>query len=76
MARRRCPRLSGSRFVQEHPCSLSLLVHRDDKGRGDTPYDTGAELALKQDWANVFSRVTGRMGVCPTTAKTSNSAPS
>ncbi|WP_370616357.1 HAD family hydrolase [Mumia sp. Pv 4-285] len=56
------------RFVQKHPCSLSLLVHHDDdSGRGDEPYDAGAEDALaaagshgftvvsvKRDWATVF----------------------
>jgi hypothetical protein len=56
------------RFVQRHPRSLSLLVHHDDDtGRGDLPYDTGAEQALaaasangfvvvsvKEDWARVF----------------------
>jgi phosphoserine phosphatase len=43
------------RYVQGHPRSLSLLIHHDDDtGRGDTPYDKGAEDALKvaatQDW--------------------------
>lgn len=56
------------RFVQKHPASLSLLVHHDDdSGRGDIPYDTGAEQALqaaqqhgftvvsvRDDWAQVF----------------------
>jgi hypothetical protein len=56
------------RFVQKHPRSLSLLVHHDDDaGRGDTPYDKGAEQALeaaathgfvvvsvKDDWSQVF----------------------
>jgi hypothetical protein len=56
------------RFVQEHSRSLSLLVHHDDDtGRGDAPYDKGAEDALaaasehgftvvsvKDDWATVF----------------------
>ena len=56
------------RFVQEHPHSLSLLIHHDDDtGRGDVAYDTGAEHALataaelgftmvsvKNDWARVF----------------------
>jgi len=56
------------RFVQKHPRSLSLLVHHDDDtGRGDAPYDKGAEDALaaaaehgftvvsvKDDWATVF----------------------
>ena len=35
------------RFVQGHPRSLSLLIHHDDDtGRGDTPYDKGADQAL------------------------------
>jgi phosphoglycolate phosphatase-like HAD superfamily hydrolase len=56
------------RFVQGHPRSLSLLVHHDDDtGRGDAPYDKGAEGALaaagdlgftvvsvKDDWSTVF----------------------
>jgi phosphoserine phosphatase len=56
------------RYVQKHPRSLSLLVHHDDDtGRGDQPYDTGAEAALlaaeasgftivsvKNDWGSVF----------------------
>jgi phosphoserine phosphatase len=56
------------RFVQKHPRSLSLLIHHDDEtGRGDAPYDTGAEQALaasetygfvkvsvKNDWSTVF----------------------
>lgn len=46
---------------------LALLIHHDDAGRGDTPYDTGAEQALesavdrgytvvsvRDDWASVF----------------------
>ena len=43
---------------------LKLLVHHDDdSGRGDVPYDKGAEEALakgftvvsvKDDWATVF----------------------
>ncbi|MFF1876327.1 HAD family hydrolase [Leifsonia sp. NPDC058230] len=57
-------------YVQKHPLSLSLLVHHDDDtGRGDVPYDKGAENALaaasdpaggitvvsvKDDWAAVF----------------------
>ena len=55
-ADRRRPILAGGnsngdipmlRFVQRHPRSLSLLVHHDDdSGRGDTPYDKGAEEAL------------------------------
>jgi len=56
------------RYVQGHPRSLSLLVHHDDDtGRGDAPYDKGAEDALaaagehgftvvsvKDDWSTVF----------------------
>ena len=56
------------RFVQKHPRSLSLLIHHDDDtGRGDVPYDTGADQALaaaaehgftvvsvKDDWTRVF----------------------
>lgn len=56
------------RYVQGHPRSLSLLVHHDDDtGRGDAPYDKGAEDALaaasehgftvvsvKDDWSAVF----------------------
>jgi phosphoglycolate phosphatase-like HAD superfamily hydrolase len=56
------------RYVQGHPRSLSLLVHHDDDaGRGDAPYDKGAERALaavsehgfvrvsvKDDWSTVF----------------------
>lgn len=56
------------RYVQGHPRSLSLLIHHDDDtGRGDTPYDKGAEEALaaasdhdftivsvKHDWSAVF----------------------
>jgi phosphoglycolate phosphatase-like HAD superfamily hydrolase len=56
------------RYVQGHPRSLSLLVHHDDDtGRGDAPYDKGAERALaaadehgfvrvsvKDDWDTVF----------------------
>ncbi|HEY2644352.1 MAG TPA: HAD family hydrolase [Galbitalea sp.] len=55
-------------YVQGHPFSLSLLLHHDDDtGRGDAPYDKGAEAALssaaerhytvvsvKDDWATVF----------------------
>jgi phosphoglycolate phosphatase-like HAD superfamily hydrolase len=57
------------RYVQGHPRSLSLLVrHDDDTGRGDEPYDKGAEQALaaaaerdwtvisvRDDWATVFA---------------------
>jgi phosphoserine phosphatase len=56
------------RYVQKHERSLSLLVHHDDdSGRGDEPYDKGAEDALaaaaehdftvisvKNDWTTVF----------------------
>jgi hypothetical protein len=56
------------RYVQNHPVSLSLLVHHDDDtGRGDPPYEKGAEQALvaadqheftvvsvRDDWAEVF----------------------
>ncbi|MGN7800422.1 HAD family hydrolase [Leifsonia sp. 22587] len=55
-------------YVQKHPLSLSLLIHHDDDtGRGDLPYDKGAEEALagaaangftvvnvRDDWARVF----------------------
>jgi phosphoserine phosphatase len=55
-------------YVQGHPRSLSLLIHHDDDtGRGDTPYDTGAEsvlaaasghdftvVSVKHDWSAVF----------------------
>jgi phosphoserine phosphatase len=61
------------RYVQGHPASLSLLVHHDDDtGRGDAPYDKGAEDALtaaaahawtvvsvKEDWDAVFSEPAG-----------------
>jgi phosphoglycolate phosphatase-like HAD superfamily hydrolase len=57
------------RYVQAHPRSLSLLIrHDDDSGRGDQPYETGAEQALaaaaerdwtvvsvRDDWAAVFA---------------------
>jgi phosphoserine phosphatase len=60
------------RYVQGHPRSLSLLIHHDDDtGRGDPPYDTGAEQALaaanthdwtvvsvRDDWASVFPDAT------------------
>jgi phosphoserine phosphatase len=56
------------RYPQTHPRSLSLLIHHDDDGgRGDAPYDAGAERALsgaarqgitvvsvRDDWATVF----------------------
>lgn len=58
------------RYAQGSPQSLALLVHHDDTtGRGDAPYDTGAEKALavaeaedvcvvsvKNDWSRVFVR--------------------
>lgn len=50
-----------------HRPGLALLIHHDDPGRDDTPYDTGAERALgaaadrgytvvsvKDDWSSVF----------------------
>ena len=56
------------RYAQGSAHSLSLLVHHDDDtGRGDAPYDAGAETALavasadgyvvvsvKNDWSTVF----------------------
>lgn len=57
------------RYAQGSPRSLALLVHHDDDGggRGDVPYDKGAEKALalapvhgfttvsvRDDWATVF----------------------
>ncbi len=55
------------RFPRSHPRWLSLLVHHDDDGRGDAPYDAGAEEALasaeedgitvvsvRRDWETVF----------------------
>ncbi|MET1018885.1 MAG: HAD family hydrolase [Microterricola sp.] len=56
------------RFTQASRLSLALLIHHDDdSGRGDAPYDSGAELALaaasehdftvvsvRDDWSNVF----------------------
>jgi hypothetical protein len=56
------------KYVQKHPLSMSLLIHHDDDtGRGDIPYDKGAEAALadaksngftvvsvRDDWATVF----------------------
>jgi hypothetical protein len=56
------------RFAQKHPRGLSLLIHHDDDtGRGDIPYETGADQALaaaarhgfvvvsaKHDWSTVF----------------------
>lgn len=56
------------RFAQGNPRSLAMLVHHDDDtGRGDIPYDKGAEDALaaapargitvisvRDDWEQVF----------------------
>ena len=56
------------RFAQGSPRSLSVLIHHDDdSGRGDVPYDKGAEKALdaasvhgftvvsvRDDWSEVF----------------------
>lgn len=56
------------RFAQGSPRSLGLLIHHDDdSGRGDAPYDKGAEEALeaasthgftvvsvRDDWSRVF----------------------
>ncbi|WP_116953494.1 HAD family hydrolase [Jiangella endophytica] len=54
------------RFAQKHPRSLSLVVHHDDDtGRGDAPYDKGAEqvlaasreftvISVRDDWAELF----------------------
>ena len=56
-------------YLRDAGPTLSLLVHHDDDtGRGDEPYDTGAELALaeaeagtitevsvKRDWSRVFA---------------------
>lgn len=64
------------RSVQSHPRSLSLLVHHDDDtGRGDQPYDKGAEQALvaapasgftvvsiRDDWTTVFPHPRGTQG--------------
>jgi phosphoserine phosphatase len=46
------------RFVQKHPRSLSLVVHHDDNtGRGDQPYEKGAEQVLADAGASGFTRV-------------------
>ncbi len=46
------------RYVQGNPKSLSLLIrHDDDSGRGDVPYDKGAERALEAASANQLSVV-------------------
>jgi phosphoserine phosphatase len=55
------------RYPRTHPVSLSLLVHHDDDGRGDAPYERGVEQALaaaadegmtvvsvRDDWETVF----------------------
>ncbi|KQW04819.1 acid phosphatase [Leifsonia sp. Root4] len=56
------------RYTQGSPDSLALLIHHDDdSGRGDAPYDAGAEIALAaasdhdftvvsvcDDWSSVF----------------------
>jgi phosphoserine phosphatase len=56
------------RYNQGSADSLALLIHHDDtSGRGDAPYDSGAELALaaaaehdftvvsvRDDWSSVF----------------------
>lgn len=56
-------------FARRGATGLALLIHHDDdSGRGDAPYDTGAEQALaaasdngftvvsvKRDWSKVFS---------------------
>ena len=56
-------------YLRRSGPTLSLLVHHDDDtGRGDAPYDTGADLALaevaagaitevsvKRDWSAVFA---------------------
>lgn len=57
------------RYTQASPDSLALLIHHDDtSGRGDVPYDSGAERALaaaaghdfavvsvRDDWTSVFA---------------------
>ncbi len=49
------------RYVQGNPLSLSLLIrHDDDTGRGDAPYDKGAELALEAAGAHQFTVVSVR----------------
>ncbi len=49
------------RFAQGNPRSLSLLVHHDDdSGRGDIPYDKGAEKALEAATTHGFTRVSVR----------------
>jgi phosphoserine phosphatase len=51
-------------YARAHPLGMGILIHHDDDtGRGDAPYDKGAEDALaagftrvsvKDDWATVF----------------------
>ena len=49
------------RFAQGSPRSLALLVHHDDDtGRGDQPYDKGAEVALSAASTHGFSVVSVR----------------
>lgn len=52
--------ISMLRFAQGNPRSLSLLVHHDDSGRGDAPYDKGAETALEAAGAHGFTVVSVR----------------
>jgi len=61
-------------YVRRPGPTLSLLVHHDDDtGRGDEPYDTGADVALaavaagtltevsvKNDWGRVFAEYPAR----------------
>jgi phosphoserine phosphatase len=49
------------RFAQGSPRSLSVLIHHDDDtGRGDAPYDKGAEQALEAASADGFTVVSVR----------------
>ncbi|WP_082608594.1 HAD family phosphatase [Oerskovia sp. Root918] len=54
-------------YAAAHPLGMAVLIHHDDPGRGDLPYDTGAEQALsvaadkgwtvvsvRDDWSQVF----------------------
>ena len=60
-----CGNSNGDVQMLEYASGLRLLVHHDDDtGRGDVPYDKGAEDALtrgfteisvKNDWASVFA---------------------
>ena len=43
------------RYALGSPRSLGLLIHHDDSGRGDTPYDTGSEKALAEDGFTIVS---------------------